>query len=179
MVAMSVATLGSMHAVQINHLRHHRYCMEPEDVEAASARMSWWHAIMIGPVFPLRLVFKAAMIGNRRIRDWIALELAANIVWIALVFGAFDCGFLKYHIVAMAIGQCLTSFFAVWTVHHDAEGSLAMSRTVRRKFFARVTYNMFFHMEHHLFPAVPTCHLATLAARIDAAGASIQWRQVL
>ena len=28
---------------------------------------------------------------------------------------------------------------------------------------------MFFHLEHHLFPKVPTCHLATLAARLDRA----------
>jgi fatty acid desaturase len=28
---------------------------------------------------------------------------------------------------------------------------------------------MFFHDEHHLFPQVPTCRLATLAERIDVA----------
>ncbi|CUR45381.1 hypothetical protein BN2364_0940 [Alloalcanivorax xenomutans] len=27
---------------------------------------------------------------------------------------------------------------------------------------------MFFHVEHHLFPAVPTCKLDTLAGRLDA-----------
>jgi len=58
----------------------------------------------------LRLVFNAVVVGNRRIRDWIAPELAANIVWTALVFGAFDCGFLKYHVVAMANGRCWRRF---------------------------------------------------------------------
>jgi fatty acid desaturase len=28
---------------------------------------------------------------------------------------------------------------------------------------------MFFHVEHHLFPAVPTCHLPQLARRLDEA----------
>jgi len=32
---------------------------------------------------------------------------------------------------------------------------------------SRLSYAMFFHVEHHLFPAVPTCHLAMLAARLD------------
>jgi fatty acid desaturase len=34
MLALSVLMLGSMHAVQVNHLRHHRYCLGEEDVEA-------------------------------------------------------------------------------------------------------------------------------------------------
>jgi fatty acid desaturase len=28
---------------------------------------------------------------------------------------------------------------------------------------------MFFHLEHHLFPRVPTCHLPVLAERLDQA----------
>ncbi|MEO1218871.1 MAG: fatty acid desaturase, partial [Bacteroidota bacterium] len=30
-----------------------------------------------------------------------------------------------------------------------------------------LTYNMFYHLEHHLFPAVPTIKLPELARRID------------
>src|SRR5262245_46387001 len=36
MFVLSVLMLGSMHAVQITHLRHHRHCMTGDDVEAAS-----------------------------------------------------------------------------------------------------------------------------------------------
>jgi fatty acid desaturase len=32
---------------------------------------------------------------------------------------------------------------------------------------AAITYNMFYHLEHHAFPAVPTCRLPTLATRLD------------
>src|ERR1700741_2114250 len=39
MAALSVLMLGSMHAVQVNHLRHHRHCLEADDVEAMSARL--------------------------------------------------------------------------------------------------------------------------------------------
>ena len=30
-----------------------------------------------------------------------------------------------------------------------------------------LTYQMFYHVEHHLFPAVPTARLPELAARVD------------
>jgi fatty acid desaturase len=168
MLVMSVLMLGSMHAVQFNHLCHHAHCMKAEDLEAASADMPWWKAILVGPLFPWRLLRKAIRVGDTRLRAWIIAELLANVVWIGLVFGVLDIAELKYHVVAMALGQCLTSFFAVWTVHHDARHAPAMSRTIRGKIRSRVTYNMFFHMEHHLFPRVPTCHLGQLANRIDA-----------
>lgn len=167
MFCLSILMLGSMHAVQINHLRHHRHCLEDEDIEAMSARMSAWRAIVIGPWFPLRLHRKALEVGSPRQRAWIAAELAANVAWVALVFGVFDQAWLKYHVMAMAAGQCLTAFFAVWTVHHDCEPRVGVARTIRGRLKALATYSMFFHVEHHLFPAVPTCKLGVLARRLD------------
>ena len=164
MFVMSVLMLGSMHAVQINHLRHHRYCMEEDDVEAMSARLPGWQAILVGPLFPLRLHRKALELGSVRQRTWILGELAANGAWVGLVFGVLEVQWLQYHVVAMALGQCLTAFFAVWTVHHGCGAGEPVARTMRSKL---VTYNMFFHLEHHLFPAVPTRKLAVLAMRID------------
>jgi fatty acid desaturase len=38
---------------------------------------------------------------------------------------------------------------------------------------------MFFHVEHHLFPAVPTCHLWRLAERLDDALDGVVWKQVI
>lgn len=46
--ALSLLMLGSMHAVQVNHLRHHRHCLRADDVEAMSARMPGWRAILVG-----------------------------------------------------------------------------------------------------------------------------------
>lgn len=167
MFVLSILMLGSMHAVQINHLRHHRHCMEEDDVEAMSARLPGWQAILIGPFFPLRLHLKALEVGSVRQRGWILWELAANAAWIALVFGVLESQWLRYHVVAMVLGQCLTAFFAVWTVHHDCGPGEPVARTIRSRLKAFLTYDMFFHLEHHLFPAVPTRKLAVLARRID------------
>lgn len=178
MFALSILMLGSMHAVQINHLRHHRYCMQDEDVEAMSARMPGWQAILIGPLFPLRLHQKALEVCSRRQRKWIFTELAANAAWLGLVFGVLELAWLQYHVAAMALGQCLTAFFAVWTVHHDCESDNLPARTIRGRFKALLTYNMFFHVEHHLLPAVPTCKLGILAERLDAVAPHVAARKV-
>jgi fatty acid desaturase len=167
MFALSVLMLGSMHAVQINHLRHHRHCMKQEDVEAMSARMPAWQAILVGPLFPLRLHHKALQVAGARQQKWIRGELAANLVWIAVVVGVLELPWLQYHVLAMAVGQCLTAFFAVWTVHHDCEPEGVFARTIRGRAKGLATYNMFYHVEHHLFPAVPTRKLPVLAQRLD------------
>ncbi len=50
---LSVLMLGSMHAVQISHLHHHRHCLDEDDAEGFTARLSWWRALLVGPLFPL------------------------------------------------------------------------------------------------------------------------------
>jgi fatty acid desaturase len=166
---MSVVMLGAMHAVQFNHLRHHKLCMAEGDAEAASARLRGWQAIAIGPYFPVLLHWTALRLGKRRTRLWIAAELATNALWIAAVFAWLDLAMLRYHVLAMGAAQCLTAFFAVWTVHHDTEAHAYPARTQRGRLKNLVSYHMFLHIEHHLFPQVPTCHLPVLARRLDAA----------
>jgi len=169
MFAFSLAMLGSMHAVQWNHLRHHRHCLAEDDIEAMGARRSAWGALLLGPRFPIRL-HRAALAGARPgQRRWIAAELAGNLAVVAPVLTALMPAPLSFHLLAMAAGQCLTAFFAVWTVHHGCSPTGALARTVRSRFRAAITFSMFFHLEHHLFPQVPTARLHILARRLDAA----------
>lgn len=164
---MSLVMLGSMHAVQFNHLRHHRSTLGEDDVEGKHADMPAWRALLLGPVFPILLHITALRDGNRKLRATIAGELLLNVAWIALVFGRLNNGTLRYHVSAMAIGQCLTAFFAVWTVHHHCDRTHFIARTLRNKIKNGFTFNMFLHIEHHLFPRVPTCHWPELSRRID------------
>jgi len=178
MAFLSVLMLSSMHAVQFNHLRHHRHCMDEEDIEAKSARMPAYKAILFGPAFPIMLHRTALEMGNRRVRLWTFAELGMAAAWSTLVFTAFDVAALRYHVIVMLIGQCLTAFFAVWTVHHDCDRSHFIARTLRGRVKSAITYNMFFHMEHHLFPGVPTCKLRSLATRLDDAAPELQTHTV-
>ncbi len=178
MFLLSVLMLGSMHAVQYNHLQHHKHCMDDEDIEGMCARMPAWLALLAGPWFAIRMHFHAFRRGNRRRRGWITAELLANVFWVILVFGFWDSAVLRYHVAAMACGQCFAGFFAVWTVHHDCDRSHFIARTSRGRFKNLFSYRMFYHVEHHLFPQVPTCHLAQLAERLDVVAPELQAKQV-
>ncbi|MBW3621891.1 MAG: fatty acid desaturase [Armatimonadetes bacterium] len=174
---MSLLMLGSMHAVQFNHLRHHRLCMDDEDVEARSARMGAFQALAFGPVFPILLHLTAIRLGSERIRRWICLELAANVAWVGVVF-TWDLTPLGYHVIAMAVGHCFTAFFAVWTVHHGCDRDHSIARTMRGNWKNLLSYQMFRHVEHHLFPSVPTCHLDRISERLDQVAPELKMNQV-
>ena len=167
-----------LHSVQVNHLRHHKYCMEDEDIEAASARMSGWRALLFGPIFPFLLLGYGIYFGNPRKRQWIMWESLALLSLLATAFLILDIHWLRFHICCMAIGECLTAFFAVWTVHHDCERDHLFARTLEGKWKNRLTFNMFLHMEHHLFPAVPTRNLPQLAERLGAAAPDLRGKEV-
>lgn len=164
---ISLSMMASMHAVKYNHLVHHKSTLAADDVEAMSAKMKWWKAILAGPYFIIMLHANAFLKGNKNIRHWIILELAANAILVYTAFFLFDIYWLQYHVTVMLTGECFTSFFAVWTVHHDCEKTYLFARTIRGKLKGQLFYNMFYHMEHHLFPKVPTCHMEELAKRID------------
>jgi fatty acid desaturase len=178
MFVLSPLMMSAMHAVQWNHLRHHRHCMDDDDFEAVSARMPGWKALLTGPRFPVLLHRKALELARPRVRRWIAAELAAMLALAVLAFGVLDAAFLRYHVIAMVVGQCFSAFFAVWTVHHDCDRSHYIARTLRNDVKSFVSYNMFYHVEHHLFPAVPTCHLPRLAKRLDRVAPELRSRQV-
>src|SRR5205807_995330 len=118
MFVLSALMLGSMHAVQINHLHHHRHCLGEHDVEGASAQMPAWKAIAVGPLFPIRLHLHAWKTARGASFRWIVLEIAVTAGMIILA-GTLPWTWLRYQVAAMIAGQCLTSFFAVWTVYHD------------------------------------------------------------
>jgi len=166
---MSLVMLGSMHAVRFNHMRHHRLRLGAGDMEGRSAEMPAWGALLFGPVFPILLHVTALRYGNRKQRASVIAEIGMSALWVALVFSVFHSPSLRYHVIAMATGQCLTAFFAVWTVHHHCDRTHYIARTLRNRVKNRITFNMFLHVEHHLCPRVPTCHLPELSKRIDRA----------
>lgn len=168
MFVLSLLMLSSMHAIQVTHLHHHRHCLDHDDVEAESARMSALEALAFGPVFAFRIHAAALRLGGSRHRRWIGAELAG--IGIVLSVACWiRAPWLLYHVAAMLAGQCMTAFFAVWTVHHHCDGTSSVARTLRSRLKSIIVFDMFYHLEHHLFPKVPTCHLAILAERIDRA----------
>jgi len=171
MFVLSVLMMGSHHAIQTTHIRHHRHCLQDEDTEGQVARQTWWLTLLKGPAFPLMIHRAGWHYASPRQRRWIVAELATNALVLLLIWVVFDSTALKVHVALMMIAYGLSAFFAVWTVHHDC-GTRAHdnSRTLRSRFKSLVCYNMFYHVEHHLFPNVPTRSLPELSRRLDDAG---------
>ena len=164
----SILMMASIHAVKFNHLRHHKYCLGEDDYEGKSAGMSWYGAILYGPVHMVLIHQVTLKHGNKRYRQNVIMELISVIVFASIIM-LFNIDFLLYHIIVMLLGEFLMAFFAVWTVHHDTHDNPNFARTQRRSWKNKLTFNMFYHLEHHLFPAVPTIKLPELAKRLDAA----------
>lgn len=176
---LSITMLASMHAVQASHLHHHRHCLEDEDTEGSTARLKWWQALLIGPIFVVRLHTTAWRLSGRKKRCWILAELLGVIIVVALALTLPEWRALRWHVAAMLAGECMTGFFAVWTVHHGCDSHHTLARTQRGRWVNWFTYSMFYHAEHHLFPQVPTCRLGVLAQRIDEAHPSFADEQVI
>lgn len=162
----SISMITSIHAVKFNHIRHHKFCLGEEDYEGKSASMKWYEAILYGPkhLFLIHwITFKKA---NDIYKKKMIFELTSISIFVCIVC-YFQINFLIYHILIMLFGEFLMAFFAVWTVHHDTHENPDMARTQRGFWKNKLTFSMFYHMEHHLFPAVPTIKLPELAKRID------------
>ena len=144
--------LGSMHAVRITHLQHHRDCLGPDDVEGQTARRSALRAIGAGLAFPIRLHHAAWRRASRTDRRFIAGELLLTALFLAFAATRASAQ-VTHHVALMVIAQGLTGFFAVWTVHHDVDEERQVARTMRHRIKSALALGMFFHLEHHLFPA--------------------------
>jgi len=172
----SILMMVSIHAVKFNHLRHHKYCLSEEDQEGKSAHMTWFGAILYGPIHMFKIHQVTWKIGNRNYKKNMSMELISILVFASIVF-YFDIYWLIYHIIVMVIGEFLMAFFAVWTVHHDTDENPNFARTQREGWKNKITFSMFYHLEHHLFPAVPTIKLPELVKRIDEAIPEIEKKQ--
>jgi fatty acid desaturase len=165
---LSVLMGVPLHGVKYNHLRHHAHPLEEDDVEGSSAWLPGWLAILCGPYFTVHGQVRAfARVRGVQLRWMIAEAAALLVMWVLAITAHIYL--LRYHLIVMAIGNCLTGFFAVWLVHHHCDDEEIFARTQRGEFINLVTFNLFYHLEHHLFPAVPACHLPELARRIDKA----------
>jgi fatty acid desaturase len=128
--------------------------------------MRGWQAVLYGPVFFVFLHVMGWRHGNRKQRAWIAAEtsLVVAAVWLVAVLRPGRA--LEFYAATMILGQCLTAFFAVWSMHHDVDPERTIPRT-ERGWRNALFLGMFYHLEHHLFPRVPTPNLPRLAARLD------------
>jgi beta-carotene hydroxylase len=165
--AMGLVLLESGHAYRATHAQHHRMFPHPDDPEGYPAELSLAGAICYGPVFLVRLWCWAYRRGNDR--GWLLAEAAAPVAaltagWLAW---PYTPGVLVYTAMAIA-GSWVYPLLTVYLPHHDYGATpLTQTRTLRGRIIPAVFLELTYHLEHHLYPQVPSHHLPELARRLD------------
>ena len=170
---LSITMLCSTHAIRHTHLNHHRDPLGDSDVEGNWARLPWYQAILGGGLFSIAIQWFGLTHGSRRNRMLVGFDLLLIFAVIATAFITMH-PVLMYHVLVMILANTMVGFFAVWSVHHGCD-DMVYARSERHLLINVLTFNLLYHIEHHLFPAVPTNHLPRLAKRLDSAAP--QWTQ--
>ncbi|WP_201576539.1 fatty acid desaturase [Psychrobacter sp. H8-1] len=186
LLLLSVLLMTGLHSIRATHMEHHRNPLGDSDIEGALAKLSWWQALLGGVTYRLDIYRQGLRLSSRRNRRLAWLEFASIILVVMAAIGlstvtaptaALLAQVLVYHILTMTLANVSVGIIAVWGVHHDCDETVA--RTERNKLVNALTFNLLYHVEHHLFPAVPSNHLPELAKRLDAAAPHLTNQQVL
>ena len=166
---LGLVLLESGHAYRMTHRQHHRLFPSPDDPEGYPANLSLAGAVLYGPVFLVRLWCWSFARGRRTERAWLLAEAAAPV-------GAVTGGILLWPVTpallfyaTMAIvGSWVYPLLTVYLPHHDyGDEPLTQTRTLRGRIIPAVFLELTYHLEHHLYPQVPSHNLPELARRLD------------
>ena len=160
--------LRSGHAYRAAHLHHHARFPHSDDIEGAASHGSFAGAVLAGPLHQFRIWWWAIRFV-RRDRAWIFFEtvscalMAAGAVAV-LPITAVPLAYLTFVILGSWTIPLVTAYFP-----HNPNGEDALRQTRRfRGMIARVLFREhLYHLEHHLYPAVPHQNWPELAKRLD------------
>ena len=174
-LASTIGVLGfaSHAAYRIMHLRHHRYLgdhRDPDDYRnwtASPRRQVVMHHLRLAVATLTYLVAVPVLawrIATEHERRWILLEAGATLA--VHTVGAWTLGLLWWQITLPPLLLANLLINARGLVQHTAcvaEDPLLASRSVRAGPLVRaILLNENYHLEHHLFPAVPASRLHAL-----------------
>lgn len=169
LLAMGAVLLESGHAYRLTHRQHHTHFPddEAEDPEGYPANLGLLGALLYGPIFLWRLWWWAFRRGQDR--GWLLVEGALPIV--AVIGGVLlwntTPALLVYTVMAI-VGSWVYPTLTVYLPHKDyGDTPLTQTHTLRGHIIPMLFLELTYHLEHHLYPQVPSHHLAELARRLD------------
>jgi beta-carotene hydroxylase len=169
--AMGAVLLESGHAYRLTHLRHHHVFPGPDDPEGDPARLSLLKAVLWGPLFLPRLWYWSYVRSKPggTMRRWLvceaawALAVATSGLWLLPRTPAV------FVYVALAIvGSWVYPLLTVHLPHRDyGDTPLSQTHTLRGRIVPALFLELTYHLEHHLYPEVPSHNLPELSRRLD------------
>lgn len=172
--AMGAILMESGHAYRTTHRRHHATfpaSTEVEDPEGYPAHLSLLGAVLYGPVFLARLWLWAwrQSAGQPAQRRWLMIEGA--LPWAVTLLGIILWSLTPYIFVCVVlsiIGSWVYPLLTVYLPHKDfGDTPLTQTHTLRGRIIPALFLELTYHLEHHLYPQVPSHNLKRLAERLD------------
>jgi beta-carotene hydroxylase len=161
----------SGHAYRCSHLQHHHVFPGPDDPEGDPARMTLWGAVRYGPVMLPVLWWWAFRRNASRPeqRGWLLLEALWPVVFAVLSTLAFRQTLaLTLYLVLAVTGSWVYPLLTVYLPHHGyGPTPLTQTRTLRGWLIPHLFLELTYHLEHHLYPSVPSHQLPALSRRLE------------
>lgn len=156
------------HVLRVTHQQHHRAGTPENDPEAYLEQFGPIRALVEGPMYRH---FLACWAWKNRpgLRRWIAVEAVLSLAAItaALVIGR-QVPVFGFWVLTVVLFSWVFPFVSVTWLHgSEDEGALNSARTIRGIVIPRLTLGMTYHLEHHLYPQVPSHRIAALSKVID------------
>jgi beta-carotene hydroxylase len=169
LIIVEMLALRSGHAFRISHLCHHRHFPDDEDIEGRVASMSLWRALLEGMGQQTRLFIWAWPRARRDEKLWMAIEgsWAVTYAGYSVVFLAETPVFFVY-MMLIVTSSWLYPVATVWIPHRaTAKETLFQTHAVRGRIVPELFLQHTYHLEHHLYPSVPSFNWQKLAKRLD------------
>jgi beta-carotene hydroxylase len=164
---IELIALRSGHAYQAAHLNHHAK-FPHDDIESEAASMSLIGAILEGFVFQFRIYAWALRTRQPR-RKWILAEGAGVVASILGAIAAWPWTIAPAVYVGLMVAGSWTIPLMTSYLPHDphAADALHQTRLFRGPLVRCIAADHLYHLEHHLYPAVPHQNWPRLARRLD------------
>ncbi len=169
--AMGIVLLESGHAYRLTHHQHHSTFPGNDDPEGYPAKMGLLGAALYGPVFLWRL-WVWAFQRSRRLpvqRLWLIVEVAIlpTVVIAGILLWRTTPAVLVYAVQAI-VGSWVYPLLTVYLPHKEyGDTPLTQTHTLRGHLIPALFLELTYHLEHPLYPQVPSHNLAELARRLD------------
>lgn len=167
--AMGAVLMESGHAYRITHHQHHGHFPADDDPEGYPAKLNLIGAIFYGPIFLWRLWIWAFQRSRRKQRFWLMVEivLPLSITVLGILVWPITPAVLFYAVMAI-VGSWVYPLLTVYLPHRNfGDTPLTQTHTLRGHIIPALFLELTYHLEHHLYPQVPSHHLAELARRLD------------
>ena len=166
---IELLALRSGHAYRLAHLHHHARYPAPDDLEGAAAGMSLAGALREGLTYNFKLYFWALR-QERGDKAWVRAEGGACLLVVAAagVLAVLGHPALLVYAGLMTLGSWVLPLVTSYLPHRPHEQNvLLQTRLFRGRVASFIAAEHLYHLEHHLYPAIPHHHWPELARRLD------------